>query len=441
MKRCPKCNRTYTTNTQKFCTHDGGILLLVDAPPQPDTILIDSSELDAPTKAISRELVPEAEKFDPYKTSIGQPPPASPGTKEPRARITQDLTPVEPPPPQPATSAPDSGTLPRLPPPPQPPPPATQPPPQSGSGPIATSAPLARPATPSPQFPAAAQAQPVQPLAAAGPKKKSKLPWVLGILAVLLVFGLVLGVVAVIVVPRVMPGLQARRNALPTPEPSRPVIDQPTPRADNTPANTETPSESPQIEVPSYSPPADAVAFVNSNDNLDGKLAEHYVDFNFYYPERWERDAKAGVPGATNFVGVERRLPPDFTQESFAVGLYSSAGSESADRAAFPMLAANLSATFAKKFSDYHKVSEGEAKAGVYDGYEFRFESTSRNTAKGDLKVWGRVIFLPPVNGEKNGVTLLMLATSLAPELRSVDDVGAKGELPMILQSFRFGKK
>ena len=181
--------------------------------------------------------------------------------------------------------------------------------------------------------------------------------------------------------------------------------------------------------------------FVNSNDNLDGKLAEHYVDFNFYYPERWEKDPKAGVPGATNFAKFERRLPPDFTQENFAVGWYSSAGSESADRAAFPILAANLSATFAKKFSDYHKVSEGETKAGVYDGYEFRFESSSRNTAKGDLKVWGRVIFLPPVDGEKNGVTLLMLATSLAPELRSIDDVGAKGELPMILESFRFGKK
>jgi len=65
----------------------------------------------------------------------------------------------------------------------------------------------------------------------------------------------------------------------------------------------------------------------------------------------------------------------------------------------------------------------------------------SRNTSKGDLKLWGRLIFLPPVNGGKNGITLLMLATSLAPELKSVDDVGVKGELPMMLASFRFGKK
>ena len=110
------------------------------------------------------------------------------------------------------------------------------------------------------------------------------------------------------------------------------------------------------------------------------------------------------------------------------------------NRALFHTLAENLSAQFQKKFPGYRKVSEGETKAGVYDGYEFRFEGSSLNTAKGDLKLWGRVIFLPPQDG-KNGVTLLMLATSLAPELKSVDDVGVKGELPMMLESFRFGKK
>jgi hypothetical protein len=34
-----------------------------------------------------------------------------------------------------------------------------------------------------------------------------------------------------------------------------------------------------------------------------------------------------------------------------------------------------------------------------------------------------------------------MLTTSLAPELKSADDIGLKGELPMLLESFRFGKK
>ena len=475
MKRCPKCNRTYTTDSQKFCTHDGGILVVES--PEAETIRIDSSQLDAPTKAISRELVPEAGKFDPYKTTLGQSPAASERTPEKRGRITQDLAPVAPPPSE-SLAPSDSGTLPSLPPPPRSasgpiatsaplPPPSTQEPPDSehvfmktiaASAPprpstqeppdseyafmktIATSSPLPPPSTQSPQFPSAAQAQPVKPLAAAGPKKKSKLFLILGILAVLLVLGV--GVLGAAYIFWLRPMLAARRVVVvPTESPRPQTPTEPTPNVAATPTNTETPSATPQNEPPPYSPPSDAVEFVNSNKNLDGKLAEHYVDFSFYYPERWEKDPKAGVSGATNFAKVERRLPPDFTQENFAVGWYSSSGSAADDRALFPTLAQNLSAQFAKNFPEYRKVSEGETKAGAYDGYEFRFESTSRNTAKGDLKVWGRVIFIPPTDGGKNGVTLLMLATSLAPELRSIDDVGAKGELPMILESFRFGKK
>lgn len=446
MKRCPKCNRTYTTGSQKFCTHDGGILVALETP-QAETIRLDSAQLDAPTKTISRELVPEAGKFDPYKTTIGQSPAPSAGTTEPRARITQDLTPMAPPPPPEETIAgfppSDSGTLPSLPSPPaQTPPPSTQEPTASQPAFMKTiaSAPLpAPPPTLSPQFPGAAQAQPVKPLAAAR-KEKSKLFLILGVLAVLLVLGV--GVLGAAYVLWLRPMLAARRVVVvPTESPRPQTPPEPTPVVATTPTNTETPSATPQNEPPPYSPPSDAVEFVNSNKNLDGKLAEHYVDFSFYYPERWEKDAKAGVPGATNFAKVERRLPPDFTQENFAVGWYSSSGSATDDKSLFPTLTQNLSAQFAKNFPDYRKVSEGETKAGVYDGYEFRFESTSRNTAKGDLKVWGRVIFIPPADGGKNGVTLLMLATSLAPELKSIDDVGAKGELPMILESFRFGKK
>src|SRR5882672_2089872 len=65
MKRCPKCSRTFTTNTQKFCTHDGVVLETVEAGPAAtgsETVRIDAADLnddDAPTKAISRELASE----------------------------------------------------------------------------------------------------------------------------------------------------------------------------------------------------------------------------------------------------------------------------------------------------------------------------------------------------------------------------------------------
>jgi len=260
--------------------------------------------------------------------------------------------------------------------------------------------------------------------------KKSKLPLVLGILAVLLLLGLGGVAAGYFFVVRPMLAKRDIPEATPTPTPTTTPVATPTAEG----------KKEEVKEAPPYSPPSNGVQFVNSINNLDGKLKEHYVDFSFYYPRSWQKDSAAGVRGASNFAKVERRLPPDFTQENFAVGSYVSAGSREGDRASFPTLARNLSAQYEKGFAEYKKVSEGPTTLGVYDGYQFRFESISRNTEKGDIKIWGRVIFLPPVNGGKNGVTLLMLATSLAPELRNVNDVGVKGELPMMLESFRFGK-
>ena len=203
----------------------------------------------------------------------------------------------------------------------------------------------------------------------------------LGILAVLLALGVVgLGVAYIFVV---RPMLAARRVA--PAEPSPPAKE-PTPNIQTSPSDLGSKKANVAPEPPPYNPPADAVEFVNSKDHLDGQLAEHYVDFSFYYPNRWQKDPTAGKPGARNFAQVERRLPPDFTQENFAVAWNSSVAPVSENRVLFHTLAENLGVQFEKKFPGYRKVSEGETKVGVYDGYEFRFESLSQNTAKGALK-------------------------------------------------------
>ncbi len=147
------------------------------------------------------------------------------------------------------------------------------------------------------------------------------------------------------------------------------------------------------------------------------------------------------MPSAENFVTVERSLPPDFTQERFGVApWYAPAETTTFDTDFFQTLVAKDDANFAKNYPEYRKVSEGPTKVGSYDAYELRFEATSRGTDKGDLTLWGREIFFAPREGEKTGVKFLILTTSLAPELKSIDDVGVKGELPMVLESFRFGK-
>ena len=148
------------------------------------------------------------------------------------------------------------------------------------------------------------------------------------------------------------------------------------------------------------------------------------------------------MPGATNFVKVDKTLPPDFTQENFAVGWYTSTGTFAQDLETYKERVAEFSNSLAKIIPEYRKISEGPTKVNSMQGYEFRWEGLSKGTERGDLKLWGRVIFLPTGNeGDTAGATLSMLTTSLAPELSSVEDVGERGEAPVILESFRFGKK
>ena len=424
MKSCPKCNRTFPDEGQKFCTFDGGLLI---APPPPAfdpnaTIKATSADLTAMSeKATSRDLPdPNATIAEssfastvalPRNTAPTGPPPNTAGFGS-----AAPATPQPSPPPPPANSQEQTIALPS---------PGVTPPPVTPQAPPAPSIPLPPPQTPAPA------------VAAAAPKKKSKLPWiVVGVLLFLLLGGGALaGVFFLVVKPR-LAGMQAQRQA----NENRPVVTETNVNAN---VNTQpTPVETPKPKEDNYVPPLGTTAFENSSDHLDGKLAEHYFDFNFYYPESWQKDPKTGVPGASSFVRVERRLPPDFTQENFTVGWYTSAGTYDADLPNYPRRVQEFSDSLSKNIAEYRKVSEGPTTVNSMKAYEFRWVGFTKGTDRGDLQLWGRVIFLPTgKEGDTTGATLTMLSTSLAPELSSVDDLGVKGEAPVILESFRFGKK
>jgi hypothetical protein len=387
MKRCPKCNRTYPDDNQKFCTLDGSSLVSADLGFDPNATILSTSTL-------ANQQTPQAPP-DLNRTVASAAPPdlgrtVSSSGSNPTELLNQNTGPMSgatvverpaPAPPPPVQSA-------RLP---QPPPPAAPP----GS-----------------------------------PAKKSKLPLIIGVLLLLLVLGV--GAIAAAYFMVIRPRLEAD-------EPRRDVVV--TNNESNTPTNDNTNTATEPVAENAYVPPPGTVQFVNSSANLDGRLAEHYFDFSFYYPNNWKKDPEAGVPGAVNYAKVERRIEPNFTQENFAVGWYTSKGTYAADESTFPEIAEKIGASLSKSFPGYRKVSEGPTRINSLDAYEFRFESEAKDTEKGDVKVWGRVIFLPPgVERPGTGATLLMLATSLAPEVSGIEDVGEKGEMPVILESFRFGK-
>jgi hypothetical protein len=413
MKSCPKCNRTFPDEGQKFCTFDGGLLIAPQTFDPNATIRATSIDLNAPSELpTSRDLPdPNATIMESYPATVALPRNTGPTTAPAGASNTSDIARQPPPPPVTPTT-----------PPPQPPP-AVEPP-HVTTGEIRAPQPAPVVAAPAPSAPLP------QPAAA---QKKSKLPWIIaGVLLFLLLGGGALaGVFFFVIKPR-LDEMAAERNT------ER--------RVENT--NVSTPAPASSVEAPSptpedtFVPPSGAVEFANSNDNLDGKLAEHYFDFSFYYPESWARDPKAGIPGASNFVGVARSLPKDFTQESFAVSWYTSTGTFEGDLPSYPKRVEEYSNSLAKRIPEYKKVSEGPTRINSMQGYEFRWEGLSRGTEHGDLQLWGRVVFLPTgTEGDTTGATLTMLATSLAGELSSVEDVGERGQAPVILDSFRFGKK
>lgn len=181
-------------------------------------------------------------------------------------------------------------------------------------------------------------------------------------------------------------------------------------------------------------PASGTTRYVNQSSNFTGTLAQNYVDFSFDYPEDW----KLSPNETKNFVKVERVDDNGTTLENFAVGWIGATGT-ALDKQLMPRLAAQLSSQFAQSFNGYEKVSEGETRVGDYEAYELKFKADLTGAAGGNATVFGRAVLIPPPSGEKHGVALIMLTTDRAPGIESVDDVGVKGEMPVILETFRLG--
>lgn len=276
-------------------------------------------------------------------------------------------------------------------------------------------------------------AAPSGQLATAAPARKSRKALIIvGVLALL--FLLVIGGGAIFYFIGLKPKLAANSNG------SGSSIENSPGTATNTNAANANKVAKTSVQPPVEAPP-DSTKFTNSRDKLSGSLSEHFVDFSLYYPNSWTVDPKAGASGSSNFFKADRTLSDetgDYLLESLAVGWYQSNGTMQLDRPIFPNRVEFFNNLFSKDYPNYQKVSEGETKFNDMDGYQFTFKSLVKGTGKGDINLWGRVIFLPVGNEDaRNGAVLLMLASSAAPEIKTADDVGEKGELPILLKTFR----
>lgn len=189
------------------------------------------------------------------------------------------------------------------------------------------------------------------------------------------------------------------------------------------------------------SQPPNTNFFQTSKQNLKGDLLLNFVGFSMYYPKDWKITGPQPGSAANSrgkFVDISRVGQDGRMKEQMLVSYYPSKGTFTADAEKFPQLVKETNDTLKKILPGYKQVSEGEIKFnGEWKAYEVKFQGSGMSADGQKLTVWGRRLFVPAARpGTRNGFEITMLATSLADEVKGVDDVGVKGELAPILFSF-----
>ncbi len=191
----------------------------------------------------------------------------------------------------------------------------------------------------------------------------------------------------------------------------------------------ETPPQPRQIE-----PRENSNHFENSREKLSPALAKKFRGFSLYYPKSWNK-AEAGK---SNFLDIKSETKDGLPKEQMIVTSYDSDGTFSADQENFPKLVEKSNKDLSGILPSYKVDSEGKITVNNgWKAYEVKFTSKAETAEGKPLEVWGRRIWIPAARpGVKNGIVITMLATSLSEEVKSLDDVGIKGELADILETF-----
>lgn len=187
------------------------------------------------------------------------------------------------------------------------------------------------------------------------------------------------------------------------------------------------------MPAPSFMKP-DVAHYTNSREGRTGNLAENYVVFSFDHPKTWE--LRTTDPDNINFVTAERRADSK-TWENLNVGYFRPAGTDAENQTLYRQVLGQIETQFSQQFRDFKKVSEGPAKVAAYNGHEALYSGWVEADGQ-RVEVYTRAVFVPTPDGTK-GVSLMMMGTSLCPDLKKPQDLGSEGELPILLNSFRFG--
>jgi hypothetical protein len=178
----------------------------------------------------------------------------------------------------------------------------------------------------------------------------------------------------------------------------------------------------------------DLAHYANTREGRTGNLLESYVDFSFDYPKTWT--LKTADPDNINFVTAERSVDGK-TYENINVGYFTPAATEAENQQLYTQVLGQIEGQFSQQFRDFRKVTEGPTRIGEYDAHHAVYDGWVEVDGK-RVGVFVRAAFIPQPGGNR-GVSMMMIGTTINPALTEAADLGAKGELPIVLQSFKFG--
>jgi hypothetical protein len=181
------------------------------------------------------------------------------------------------------------------------------------------------------------------------------------------------------------------------------------------------------------SPKAGWNTYMNVKANLPSSLQSNFVAFSFDYPKSFNLEPQSDV----NFVKVEKYAAAGKgnTAENFAVGYAWFTPPEAQSDALYDKLLDQLGQQLSGTFHNYTEVKRTPVSVDGVQSRAALFKADFNDAAK--TMIYGKTIVVHPP-GKKNGVTILMLGTSLSRDVKAPDDLGSKGDTADILRSFRF---
>ncbi len=187
---------------------------------------------------------------------------------------------------------------------------------------------------------------------------------------------------------------------------------------------------------------AGQAGFVSDRSQLvDPDLHVHFVPFSFAYPSAWTLESAGGAKASRFYARVTRKeAGSEVVLESFTVmPFWYSKPPRNAKESVRNSVSRLEEALFPKMYPGYQRIREGDMKVAGYEGLGIEGEG-QESAEKGSPKVYVRLIILPPgTANQTHGLAVIQILSARVPEVKGIEDLGTKGELPAIVPTLAIG--